>query len=156
MTLKTIGVYFLTGGTGPGSYYYPVMMQFVFVAPLIFCVIKKYEEKGVVLSFVANLFYEVLQRAYGMNEQCYRLLLFRYTFLIAFGCYLHLTEINSRDGILCIPSRNRISNINSIYSIQCENHNILDKNVMYFSSVYHSHIFHYDKISKTRVLCKAH
>ena len=92
MTLKTIGVYFLTGGTGPGSYYYPVMMQFVFVAPLIFCVIKKYEEKGVVLSFVANLFYEVLQRAYGMNEQCYRLLLFRYTFLIAFGCYLALNR----------------------------------------------------------------
>ncbi len=35
-----------------------------------------------------NFVFELLQRAYDLNEECYRLLLFRYTMLIAFGCYL--------------------------------------------------------------------
>lgn len=32
---------FLIGGTGPGSYYYPVMIQFIFVYPVIFFYYKK-------------------------------------------------------------------------------------------------------------------
>lgn len=37
---------------------------------------------------IINFVYEVLQSAYYVNEECYRLLVFRYIIVIAFGCYL--------------------------------------------------------------------
>ena len=79
---------FLQGGSGPGSYYYPIMIQFVFLFPIIFFILKKYKFKGVVICGIVNAVYELLKRAYGMNEGYYRLLLFRYILLIAIGCYL--------------------------------------------------------------------
>jgi peptidoglycan/LPS O-acetylase OafA/YrhL len=78
---------FLNGGTGQGSYYYPVMMQFVFMFPVIYLLIKEYERKGLFLCFCINLLFEVLKNAYQLNEECYRLLVFRYIFIIAAGCY---------------------------------------------------------------------
>lgn len=35
-----------------------------------------------------NAAYEVLKDSYQMNEECYRLLVFRYIFLIAYGCFM--------------------------------------------------------------------
>lgn len=87
---------FLQGGVGMGSYYYPIMMQFIFVFPLIFCIVKKWKEKGIIACFVINLIYELLQSSYDMNQECYRLLLFRYIFLISFGCFLALYEDNNK------------------------------------------------------------
>lgn len=83
-----IVIMFIAGGMGPGSYYYPIMIQFIFVFPAIYFCIKKYKFKGVILCGVLNLTYEIMQRSYGMNAQCYRFLMFRYLLLIAFGCYL--------------------------------------------------------------------
>lgn len=41
-----IGLNFFSGGFGPGSYYYPIMMQFVFIFPLIYFAIKRYDRGG--------------------------------------------------------------------------------------------------------------
>ena len=79
---------YLCGGWGPGSYYYPLMIQFVFVFPIIYFVIKENSRRGLVICLVVNILYEILKWAYEMNIECYRLLLFRYIFIIAFGCYL--------------------------------------------------------------------
>ena len=78
---------FLTGGTGSGSYYYPIMIQFVFYFPIIYAIIRKYDFNGVIICGFINFMYELLRRAYTMNVGCYRLLVFRYTLIIAFGCY---------------------------------------------------------------------
>ena len=80
--------FFLKGANGPGSYYYPILLQFVFVFPIIFFIIKKLDFKGLVICTIINFVYEVLQSAYYVNEECYRLLVFRYIMVIAFGCYL--------------------------------------------------------------------
>ena len=80
---------FLQGGIGAGSYYYPIMMQFIFLFPIIFFVIRKYLFKGLLICLGMNAVYEVLHWAYGMNEQCYRLIALRYIFVIAFGVFLH-------------------------------------------------------------------
>lgn len=93
---------FLNGGKGPGSYYYPVMIQFIFYFPVIYFIVKKYAEKGFVSCLAINFVYELLQRAYGMNEECYRMLVFRYTFVIAFGCYLASSEKNINIKLLGI------------------------------------------------------
>lgn len=83
---------FICGGLGPGSYYYPVMIQFIFIFPLIYFPIKRNPRKGLLFFFLFNFIYEVLQRAYGLNEGTYRLLIFRYAFLIAFGCFTFIYE----------------------------------------------------------------
>lgn len=70
----------------------PLMIQFVFVFPVIYFIVKRYEAKGVLLCGLINAMYEILQSAYGMNEECYRLLLFRYILVISFGCYLALEK----------------------------------------------------------------
>lgn len=79
---------FLTGGVGPGSYYYPILIQFVFVFPIIYFIIRKHDLKGLALCTAVNFVYELLQTAYQMNGECYRLLVFRYIFVIACGCYM--------------------------------------------------------------------
>lgn len=81
---------YIDGGVGPGSYYFPIMMQFIFVFPLIYFLIKDNPKRGLCLCFLFNLLYEVLQRAYALNDGTYRLLLFRYIFLIGAGCFLYL------------------------------------------------------------------
>ena len=90
---------FIMGGFAPGSYYFPLMIQFVFYFPFIFVIIRKYKFKGVIICFFINLLYEVLKFSYGMNLECYRLLVFRYTLVIAYGCYL-ATEDHKRHKIL--------------------------------------------------------
>jgi len=79
---------FLRGGYGPGSYYYPVMIQFIFIFPLIFFLIKRYQKKGLIICGIGNLIYEILIVAYMFSQESYRLLVFRYIFIIAYGCYL--------------------------------------------------------------------
>lgn len=48
---------------------------------------------------VSNVLYELLQWAYGMNEECYRLLIFRYTLLLCVGCYLSLYQAEIKKSI---------------------------------------------------------
>lgn len=79
---------FLNGGHGPGSYYYPIMMQFIFFFPVIYAIIRKHDFRGLILCIFINFLYEVLKSAYGIPLDSYRLLIFRYTFLIAYGCYM--------------------------------------------------------------------
>jgi peptidoglycan/LPS O-acetylase OafA/YrhL len=81
-------VSFFDGGQGPGSYYTPIMIQFIFVFPFVFQIIKKWDFNGVVICFFLNVFYEVLQRCLLITGTTYRLLLFRYLFLMGVGCYI--------------------------------------------------------------------
>ena len=103
-SIKQIIYAFLSGGYGPGSYYYPIMVQFIFYFPIIYAIIRKYERNGLVLCGFINLIFEVLKWAYFMNEECYRLLIFRYTLVIAYGCYLAINP-HKRDrklSIICV------------------------------------------------------
>lgn len=79
---------FLGGGAGPGGYYYPVIIQFVFVFPIIYFLVRN-KKNGIFLCLGINVMYEILKTVYGMNETCYEKLVFRYTFVIALGCFLY-------------------------------------------------------------------
>lgn len=95
---------FLNGGYGPGSYYYPLMMQFIFFFPVIYAIIRKYNFKGLLLCGFINLLYEVLKTSYGFPEGSYRLLVFRYTLLIAYGCYMATDNYVRRKklSVICV------------------------------------------------------
>lgn len=108
-TIKSFVVDFFHGGYGPGSYYFPVMVQFILVYPIIHFIVEKNGMKGVILCFVINLFYEFLQRISFVPEELYRLLCFRYISVIAFGTFFALFSnikikwyINTIVGILGI------------------------------------------------------
>ncbi len=90
---------FFTGGFGYGSYYYPIMIQFIFVFPIVFFLIKRLEFFGLVLTGFLNALYELLQWSYYVSPEHYRLLLFRYLLLIAFGCYMYLKKGKIRKPI---------------------------------------------------------
>lgn len=79
---------FLEGGLGPGSYYTPMMIQFIFLFPVICAVVKRAPGKGLRWCFLANLAYEVGKNVGGMSRDIYRLLVLRYLFAIAVGVYL--------------------------------------------------------------------
>jgi len=81
---------FLCGGLGAGSYYYPILIQFIFIFPVIFLLINRYKEKGLLLCCIINVIYELLQWAYGVPASTYRLLAFRYIELVAFGTYFSI------------------------------------------------------------------
>ena len=48
------------------------------------------------LCVLVNVVFEILKNAYWMNEACYRLLVFRFIFPIAFGCYLYFEPAGIR------------------------------------------------------------
>lgn len=83
---------FLTGGHGPGSYYVPLLFQLIFLFPVVYAIVVKKGKRGLAILFAANVAYEVLKQAFSMNEVEYRLLIFRYLFLIACGCYAAVWE----------------------------------------------------------------
>ena len=77
---------FLVGGRGPGSYYVPVMVQIIFFFPIIYGIIRRYKNKGLIICLVINLLLEIYKNVLQMSEAEYRLLAFRYIFIIACGC----------------------------------------------------------------------
>ena len=81
---------FLSGGMGPGSYYYPILIQMILVFPIIYSVVRQNGVKGLAICAFGNFLYELMQWAYGLSENTYRLLIFRYILLLAFGCYFGL------------------------------------------------------------------
>lgn len=93
---------FLQGGEGPGSYYYPEMIQIMFFFPIIYILVKKYDFKGVLIVAFATLFFEILKFPYFENEEQYRLLLFRYFMLLAFGAYFALKKIQPKFWIFSV------------------------------------------------------
>lgn len=79
---------FIVGGIGKyGTYYYPVLIQLVFIVPLLYYLVKKWHY-GIVVCFLLNLAYEIGKHAIDLSRADYRLLAFRYMFAIAVGCYL--------------------------------------------------------------------
>ena len=78
------------GGYGPGSYYYLYMMQFIFLFPLIYFAIRKWDFAGLVLCGAADILYEVLKVPMEMSGGAYRLIVLRYIFAIALGGYFSM------------------------------------------------------------------
>ena len=83
------------GGMGPGSYYFPLLMQLVFVLPIILFSMYEKPRGGLVFWFGFNAFYELIKTIVGLDQDIYRLSILRYTFLVAFGCFICLSQRES-------------------------------------------------------------
>lgn len=102
MSIPKIIMQFTRGGYGPGCYYFPFMIQFVFIFPLIYLIIKNWDFKGLVFCALANIGYEVIKLSFDMSYKSYRLFIFRYIFAIALGCFFSMGKFKIKKwmGIL--------------------------------------------------------
>jgi len=124
---KSVDAHFLLvnlifGGFGPGSYYPFIMLQFLFIIPIIYVISYKHLNYSLPIFFAIGIFFEIYIYLSGMNEGLYRLLIGRYIFAIALGSYLALNQ-NKMNKILLY--------VGSIFSV-----------VYMYASIYHDyHIF---------------
>ncbi len=89
-TLFSLAKAFLVGGPGlNGSYYVPVLIQLVFVFPLIFEAVRRYNTKGLIICIAVNFLYELLCNTCKINSGLYRILMPRYITYIALGTWLY-------------------------------------------------------------------
>ncbi len=102
----------INGGLGPGSYYYPVMVQIILLFPLIYIWIKKYQVKGIIIVFLAQFLFEIICYLTNIKAEVYRILCFRYIFLISLGCYLSVKNDKIKPNILILMEIVGISYIN--------------------------------------------
>lgn len=79
----------VTGGFGPGAYYIPILIQIIFLIPLIYILIRKNPLFGVTTCFVFNLLYEMEKTLLRMSDSIYRLCSLRYIFVLSFGAFLY-------------------------------------------------------------------
>lgn len=90
------------GGVGPGRYYTPVMLQLVFLVPLIYVLIKKYDWFGAIICFVLTAFWEMVQYCWGMDGKSYAIIAFRYISIIAFGCFIAIGKKKLSKTVLAL------------------------------------------------------
>ena len=90
---------FVSGGIGPGSYYYPILLQFIIIMPLIYFFINKFDYKGLLGCVSVNLIFEIVKSGLFISEGAYRLLIFRYITVIAFGCYFAIGKNQLKAGL---------------------------------------------------------
>lgn len=90
----------LSGTRAQGSYYYPVIIQTLFVFPLIYFGVTQYKNHIILKCFTVAIIIEILSWAYGLNEETYRLLMFRYMFQICAGVYAYKNVIPRTTSIL--------------------------------------------------------
>lgn len=92
-SIKYLLIGYITGGWGPGSYYFPILIQLIVMFPLIFLVFKKIPVVAVVLSFVVHLSFDIVSNTlladWPYIDWLYRLLIFRYNAFIVTGIALY-------------------------------------------------------------------
>ncbi|MCR5545894.1 MAG: acyltransferase [Lachnospiraceae bacterium] len=81
---------FLEGAYGPGSYYVPLMIQLLVLFPILYVLAKKFPRAFLPLMAFATLLFEYYVVVSDMAKDDYRLLIGRYLFLIAFGCWFYM------------------------------------------------------------------
>ena len=90
----------LRGGVGPGSYYTPIMIEMIFIAPLVYFIVKKYDFKGTLICFLFTALFEAVAYIVDLPSILYKLLAFRYVSILAFGCYIAIGKRALKRGFL--------------------------------------------------------
>lgn len=88
-TLKDFIIYALTGGTTPGSYYIPLLVQFVVIFPFMLILFKKAPKISILLSFSLHLLFDAFTYYLSIPAGFYRISIFRYLAFIIMGITLY-------------------------------------------------------------------
>ena len=99
-SISTFILWILTGLSGPGSYYMPIMVQMILLYPLIYLLFRKGKNRGLINCFILNITYELIAYFANINPGIYRLLIFRYIFIIGFGIYLEKSSKDKKEDLI--------------------------------------------------------
>lgn len=80
----------ITGGRGPGSYFFPLTLQAQILMPFIYLVGRRSLKGLLVGTFLLGTTLEGMSAYFGMDEEIYRVLLIRFLFALALGVALAL------------------------------------------------------------------
>lgn len=89
------------GNWGQGAYYYHLMIEFMFLAPVLYGIIRRFEAEGIILIGLVNFICEVLCSTYGLHVALYRVLIFRYLFAIGLGIYIGRFKERKISPVIC-------------------------------------------------------
>lgn len=89
LTFREIIGRFTMGLYGPGGYYYGIMLQFLLLAPVMLYMVRRYAFRSVILTGIITLLYEILCSVFGIDENIYRVLIFRYLLFLVLGMWMY-------------------------------------------------------------------
>ena len=69
------------------------MLQLIFLIPIVYLVVRRYDFFGTIMCLIVTAIWELIQYCWEMNEVSYKLLVFRYISIIAFGCFIAIGKI---------------------------------------------------------------
>jgi peptidoglycan/LPS O-acetylase OafA/YrhL len=88
-SIKELLIVYFSGGWGPGSYYFPLLIQLLIIFPLLFILFKKFPIITILLAFGIHLGFDVIRYTLPIPDWSYRLLIFRYFAFIVLGILLY-------------------------------------------------------------------
>ncbi len=91
---------FFLSDFGPGSYYYPVMIQFVLFVPAMYLLVKKLGAWGVGVIGILNFGYEIISVVSEIDISYYRIIFLRYLLIVAFGLYFGINRDKKLNWVL--------------------------------------------------------
>ncbi len=91
---------FLSGGVGPGSYYTPVMIQLLFLFPLLYFPFKNNSQKAAMAIILLNIAFEAIVAVLNLSQPIYRLCVLRYISFILFGMVLSKYKDRLKNNLL--------------------------------------------------------
>jgi peptidoglycan/LPS O-acetylase OafA/YrhL len=83
---------FLSGASGPGHYFVPVVLQLIFLVPLLYYLALRSPSLMLAAAFVLDLVMECISVLSGMSSWLYGILLTRFIFICALGVWLVFNE----------------------------------------------------------------
>lgn len=89
ISIKWIIKTFVAAKYGQGAYYYDLMIEFLFIAPILLYIVKRMRIYGVMLVALCNFIYELSCLFVHVSGGVYRILIFRYITMIACGMYIY-------------------------------------------------------------------
>lgn len=70
---------------GPGGYYFPLMVEFLLVAPVLLYCNRKWKLYGLIASATIAIMWELFCKTFDLSTAVYRIIIFRYAFHISLG-----------------------------------------------------------------------
>lgn len=87
-TILSLVINFVSGGNGPGSFFIPLIIQHIFIVPVLFLLALRYPGTMLAVTFVLDLIMEILMISAGIPSSMTELFYARYLFAGALGVYL--------------------------------------------------------------------
>ncbi len=83
---------FFNGGSGPGSYFVPLLIQVLLFLPVLYVIANKNINYMLIGSFAVNMLFELYCYYFNVPQSTYRFIFIRYLFAISLGVWLAKTK----------------------------------------------------------------